>query len=111
MSDTKRPPSIRRFHERRDEESVTPETLLRDASRLLEACGVVRSGSWLNRTIRDYLSAPVVGMPFGVFLTARLELNALQRRRLAERADLRYLLSYADPTGETAIRHVMRGVA
>lgn len=103
-------PSIRRFHERRDEQSVTPETLLRDASRLLEACGIVRSGAWMNRTVRDYMSARVEGLPFGTFLAARVEMNAHQRRILAERADLRYLLTYADPTGETAVRNVMREV-
>lgn len=102
------PTTIRRFHERRDESTVTPESLLRDANLLLTACGVTRSGSWLNRTIRDFMSAPLAGLPFGMFLMARVDLNAAQRRRLAERADLRYLLTYADPTGETAVRNVMR---
>lgn len=97
--------SIRRNHERRD---VSVEGLTRDAHLLLDACGVQRSPSWVSRTVRDFLASDLRGMPFGMFLTARVELNSMQRRALAERADLRYILSYADPTGETAVRNVMR---
>lgn len=60
------------------------------------------------RTAKAYLNSRVEGMPFGLFLVARLDLNEDERRRLDERADLRYLLTYADPTGETAVRNVMR---
>ena len=95
--------SIRRSHVAED----TKTRLQRDARTLLEACGVDRGGNWVSRTVRDYLAAPVK-VPFGLFLAARVELSAEQRRRLAEREDLRYLLSYADPTGETAMRNVMR---
>lgn len=96
--------SIRRNHVA----EVTKTSLQRDARLLLDACGVHRGGNWIARVVLDYLAAPIQGLPFGLFLTARLELSDEQRRRLAESADLRYLLSYADPTGETAIRNVMR---
>lgn len=94
---------------RRNMSAEPTELLMRDAGLLLDACGVDRSRAWISRTVRVYLDAPVQGLPFGSFLAARIELNEYQRRALAERADLRYLLTYADPTGEAAIRNVMRG--
>ena len=76
---------------------------------LLDACGVVRSRAWLSRTVRDFLSSHLAEqMPFGLFLVSRLELNHSQRRALAECADVRYLLNYRDPTGETTARNVDR---
>ncbi|HEY4267242.1 MAG TPA: hypothetical protein VGM94_03525 [Galbitalea sp.] len=93
---------------RRDSDPVTPESLLREGALFLEAAGVHRSVSWLRRTVRKFSASAVGGMPFGMFLAAQLELNSRQTGFLAERADLRYLLSYADPTGETAVRNVMR---
>ena len=93
---------------RRNTNADTAETLTRDAGALMAASGVERSRGWISRTVRAYLDAPVEGMPFGIFLAARLQLNRAQMRLLAERADLRYLLTDADPTGETATRNVMK---
>lgn len=92
---------------RKDVAEHTQSSLVRDARLLLEATGVARGSNWISRAVRDYLAAPV-RIPFGLFLSARVELSALQRRVLAERADLRYLLSYADPTGESAVRNVLK---
>lgn len=97
-------PSIRRNHVAED----TKSSLIRDARMLLDVSGMNRGGNWISRTVRDFLAMPVQGLPFGWFLAARLELNEAQRRRLAENEDLRYILGYTDPTGETAIRHVMK---
>jgi hypothetical protein len=99
-------PSNRRNHERRDGQPA--DALIRDAALVLDAVGVHRSVSWLSRTVRDFLAPRAAEVPFGLFLAARMEMNAAQRRRLAERADLRYLLTYADPTGEQASRRVAR---
>lgn len=96
----------RRNHERRDDDSV--EQLLQDALMVLDAVGIHRSASWVSRTVRDFLAPRTVQIPFGLYLATRVEMNAAQRRRLAERADFRYLLTYADPTGEQASRHVAR---
>jgi len=101
-------PSIRREHESRGGGSATPESLTRDAHRLLDACGVARSPKWVQRVVRDYCSASASGLPFGMYLTNRVELNAQQRQAILDRSDLRYLLEYADPTGETATRNVLR---
>lgn len=102
-------PSIRRFHERRDSESATPETLIRDADRLLGACGIERAGSWILRTVRDYTSRiGATGYPFGAYLLNRVELNSEQRRVALANSELASFLNYADPTGETAVRNVMK---
>lgn len=68
----------------------------------------MRTESWVARVSRDYARVAIPGTPIGVFIATRFALDSVERRRLAERADLRYLLSYADPTGETAVRNVMR---
>ncbi len=101
-------PSIRREHESRGSGSATPESLTRDAHRLLDACGIARSPKWVQRVVRDYCSASASGLPFGMYLANRVELNAQQRQAILDRSDLRYLLEYADPTGETAVRNVLR---
>lgn len=87
--------------------AATPEILLRDATRLMASCGILRAPSWIRRIVRDYLRSPIRGLLFGDYLAARLQLNAQQRRELEAQSELRYVLDYADPTGETAIRHVM----
>jgi len=97
--------SIRRGHQSQERRE---DNLLSAATYFLRAAGVEKSKSWVSRTVEAYRAMPVEGIPLGVFLAARVEMNAQQRRRIAERADLRYLLSYSDPTGETAVRNIMR---
>ena len=84
------------------------DLLVREAGRLLDTCGVIRSRQWITRTVHAYLNALTQEKPFGLYLAARVELNNVQRRLLAEREDLRYLLTYSDPTGETAMRRAMK---
>lgn len=96
----------RRLNERRGDQ---PEVLIRDADRILTWCGVGKSGGWVLRTVRQYLHhAAPKGMPFGAYLLHRVELTAEQRRRAMANPDTQYLLCYSDPTGETAVRNVMR---
>ena len=95
--------------ESRDSESVTRETLIRDAHRLLAACGVNRSPGWVSSTVRQYLHrVSGSGFPFGAYLMNRVEMNAEQRTAALTHSELRYLLDYRDPTGEDAIRNVRR---
>lgn len=91
-------------------EGVAPEsrsirTQIRD---FLTAADLHRTESWVHRVSRDYARSAIEGTPIGLFIATRIALTAQERRRVAERADLRYLLSYADPTGEAAVRNVMR---
>lgn len=99
--------SKRPEHESRNSESATPETLIRDAHRLLAACGVERGPKWVSSTVRQYLHrVSGNGFPFGAYLLNQVELNAEQRRAVLTHSELRYLLDYRDPTGEEAIRNV-----
>lgn len=87
--------------------AVTPETLIRDTHALIEAAGIDRSANWVTKAVRAYLRSPLRNLPFGPVLAARLKLNAQQRTELYARTEYRYVLEYADPTGETAVRNVM----
>jgi len=87
------------------------EGLSRDAGRLLAACGVERSRAWVSRTVRDYTSHVSDAYPFGAYLLNRVELNADQRRVALANPEMACFLNYADPTGETAVRNVMRGAS
>jgi hypothetical protein len=81
--------------------------LTAEARQILDAIGVVKSQNWVSRLVRRHLDSSV-SLPFAAVVVAAVETSPAQRRLLAERADLRYLLSYADPTGETAVRNVMK---
>lgn len=74
-----------------------------EAHRVLSAAGIHKSPKWVQRTVRQYPG----GAPFGVWLLIMAAANDAQIARVRERADLRYLLEYGDPTGETAVRNVM----
>lgn len=87
--------------------TVTPEVLIRGAHKVLDAAGVRRSATWVTRTVRAYLRSPALGLPFGQVLAAEVQMSAEQRAAIQARTDLRYVLEYADPTGEAAVRRVM----
>lgn len=102
--------SIRRSTSAEAGDQSRPEALARDAGRLLAACGVHRSRAWISRIVRDYASSIAgTGFPFGAYLLNRVEMNAEQRRAAMNDPEVAYLLEYADPTGETAVRNVLRG--
>jgi len=102
----------RPIHESRDSKSATPETLIRDAHRLLAACGIERCPAWVSSTVRQYLHrVSATGYPFGAYLMNQVELNSEQRRTALANSELASFLNYADPTGETAVRNVMRGAS
>jgi hypothetical protein len=101
--------NIRRNTSAETEGQPRPEGLSREAGRLLAACGVERSRAWVSRIVRDYLFSISTGYPFGAYLLNRVELNTEQRRTALANSELASFLNYADPTGETAVRNVMRG--
>lgn len=105
MSALAAPTSQRRNHERRDpRQQARTEALIRFSNELLDRIGANRSASWVSRTVRAY-SHGRHGL-FGTFLLDRLEVSNERRETDPE---LAYLLAYSDPTGETAVRNVMRG--
>jgi len=102
-------PTIRPYHEGRDQKTGVPtvETLIRQTSAVLERIGVSMAPSKVIRLCRDYVNI-VAGknIVFGDYLANAVTLNASQRRAFDEEY---YRLSYADPTGERAVRNVLRG--
>ena len=100
--------SIRRNTSAETVSQPCTEGLSRDAGRLLAACGVERSRAWVSRIVRDYLSSISTDYPFGAYLLNRVELNTDQRRTALANSELACFLNYADPTGETAVRNVMK---
>lgn len=104
--------SKRPEHESRDSGTATPETLIRDAHRLLAACGIERGPAWVSSTVRQYLHrVSANGFPFGAYLLNQVELNSEQRRVALANPEMASFLNYADPTGETAVRNVLRGAS
>lgn len=97
-------PSTRRNHVAEDFKS----SLIKDTRDLIHACGIHRGENWISRAVRAYLDAPVQGLPFGLYLAAKLELSHKQRAALVDRADSLYRLTYSDPTGNQAARNVDR---
>lgn len=82
---------------------------LRDQIRaFLAQAELHRTESWVQRVSRDYARIAPKGTPLQVFIATRIALTLEEHAVVAGKPDLRYLLSYADPTGETAIRNVMR---
>lgn len=80
-----------------------------EAQRLLDACHVPAQPPWVHRTVSNYLRyVEHTGFPFGAYLLNRVQLNAEQRRRAMQDPELHNFLCYSDPTGETAVRNVMR---
>jgi len=99
----------RRNHERRTSTPDEISKIVSQAGRVLEACGIVRSPSWLSRTVRSYMRhAAPKGLTFGAWLVTQVQLGEEHRRRVLSDPELRYVLVYSDPTGESAVRNAMR---
>lgn len=101
------PPGLTATFDERRCSAAIPDQMIQDTVDVLEALGAPRSRSWVMRTIRAWQKSNI-GLAFGDALLARLELSAEQRALAAASSELRYLLEYRDPTGETAARHVDR---
>ena len=103
-------PSIPAEGERRKITPTTPETLAREAYSVLAGCGIAASRSKVSRIVRDYMrNVAGNGYPFGAFLMNTLQLTAQRRAALTNHPDWARVISYADITGETAVRRVMAG--
>lgn len=85
---------------------VRAPKLMRDAMSLLAACGITRSPAWVSRTVRNWHRQHA--LPFGQYLLEAVQANDAQRRAVAEDSSLVYCLTYWDPTGEAAMRNVLR---
>jgi hypothetical protein len=88
--------------------STSAETLVEHAHKLLCNCGIQMSPSKVSRLVREYRHrVERNGFPFEAFLVNSVQLTAQQRRQALANPDIARAISYADPTGETAINNVM----
>ena len=87
---------------------MSAEALTRAAHTILDNCGVPMGPSKISRLVRTF-SARVEqnGFAFFDFLANAVVLSAEQRRVALANPDVQRVLSYADPTGETAVANVM----
>lgn len=92
--------------------TTSTETLIKDAHKLLTNCGIPMSPSKVSRLVRDFKQrVESNGYPFEAFLVNSVQLTADERRRALANPDIARAISYADPTGETAVSHVIQGGA
>lgn len=89
--------------------STSAETLIRDAHIALINAGVHMSPSKVSRLVRQYKQrVEANGYSFGEFLANAVVMSADQRRRVMVDPAVARVISYADPTGESAVTNVMR---
>ena len=70
------------------------------------------SPSKVSRLVREFKHrVEKNGFPFEAFLVNTVQLTEQQRRQVAANPDVARAISYADPTGETAVSNVIRGSA
>lgn len=86
------------------------ERLIRAASSILDGCGYEMGPRKVHRLVRKF-EARVArnGWQFFDFLANAVLMDADTRRRALLNPDIARAISYADPTGETAVARVMRG--
>lgn len=100
--------TIRSNHEGRGRGESLPsvELLIRETHAALGRSGVRLSPSKVSRLCRDYVNIVAgKGVSFGVYLANAVALDAAQRRTFDA---VYYRLTYADPTGEAAVRNLAR---
>lgn len=88
---------------------TSAEELLQAARVILDNCGVPMSHSKLSRLVRAF-SGRVErnGFAFFDFLANAVVLTVEQRRTALANPDIQRVISYSDPTGETAVANVMQ---
>lgn len=85
------------------------EDLIRDARIILTNCGVNVGPSKLSRLVRTYQTrVERNGFLFFDFLVNAVQVDDVRRRQALAAPDVQRVISYADPTGETAVRNVAR---
>lgn len=88
--------------------SGSTEELVRATHGVLDHYGVGISPSKVSRLVRTYQRTVAGnGVEFGDWIANNVLLLAAQRHLVAD--ELRRVISYADPTGETAVRNVLAG--
>lgn len=86
------------------------QRLLSDAHLIMANCGVEMTPSKVSRIVRQFEhQAERNGFTFFDFLANKIELTEQQHRQALANSDIARVISYADPTGETAVANLVRG--
>lgn len=85
----------------------TTDRLIRDTHALLSRAGIPAGRSKVSRVVRAWSGPLAVTPAFVDYLARRLAMTTRQRAAVSE--EHRRVVGYADPTGESAVRNVMRG--
>ncbi len=93
--------------------SATPtkNELITAARVILDNCGITFSNSRIYRLVIDFKAKyPMAsGLLFFQWLASKVQMSQEQQRNALRNPDITRAISYADPTGETAVKNVMRG--
>lgn len=90
--------------------TTSAENLVKHAHQLLTNCGIPMSPSKVSRLARQYKHrVENNGFPFEAFLANTVQMTTQQRQQLLTDPATARVISYADPTGESAPRNVDSG--
>lgn len=85
------------------------ERNLASAHAILDGCGYPMGSSKVRRIVRRFeVAAAPNGWALFDYIATAIQLDADQRRTALAMPDVARAISYADPTGETAVGNVMR---
>lgn len=85
------------------------QKLKQDTLTFFANCGLDYGPNKVNRLCVEYVGQPRRnGFTFAEFITTKVHLRAEQHRAALANPDLHRRISYADPTGETAVNKVTR---
>lgn len=85
------------------------ERLINDAHVILDGVGYPMGPNKVSRLVRRYQTTVARnGWTLFDFISSAIQLDAEQRRRAMLHPDIARVIAYADPTGESAVRNVMR---
>ncbi|UYL87885.1 hypothetical protein SEA_MALISHA_56 [Gordonia phage Malisha] len=90
--------------------SPSKAELVKAARLILDNCGVAMSQNKIVRLVLRFLDrAPNgSGHAFFLYLTSAVQMSAEQQRAALLNSDIARVISYSDPTGETAVTNVMK---
>lgn len=85
------------------------EDLKATARTILWNCGVELGPNKINRLCVTFAQrVERNGFAFFDFLANTVQLDAMQRRQALANPDVQRVIAYCDPTGESAVAHVMK---
>jgi len=80
------------------------------ARAIFDSCGLGFSENKISRIVRRFIawSPTAGGDAFFAYLANEVQMSESQKRTALANPDIAQAISYADPTGETAVGNIMR---